>query len=173
MMLAIFLLATAFVPNERIYPETLDWDTHFRGTPDHNSQYAAVTSTIWQYGYTAKTRGNNLTIDFSFLGGVDANKSWVKKERISNRNTSKILLNHEQGHVYINFLLLKNGERILRNQQYTVQNYKRLVDKTAKDLSKFYNNMQDRYDVETKHGSDLEAQERWNSFFESELSKLE
>ena len=172
-MLAIFLLATAFALNERIYPETLDWDTHFRGTPDHNSQYAAVTSTIWQYGYTAKTRGNNLTIDFSFLGGVDANKSWVKRERISNRNTSKILLNHEQGHVYINFLLLKNGERILRNQPYTVQNYKRLVDKTAKELSKFYNNMQDRYDVETKHGSDLEAQERWNSFFENELSKLE
>ncbi len=173
MMLAIFLLATAFVTNERIYPETLDWDTHFRATPDQNSQYAAVTSTIWQYGYTAKTRGNNLTIDFSFLAGVDANKSWVKRERISNRNTSKILLNHEQGHVYINFLLLKNGEQILRNQQYTVQNYKRLVDKTAKELSKFYNNMQDRYDVETKHGSDLEAQQRWNSFFESELSKLE
>ncbi len=172
-MLALFLLATAFVaPHDRIYPETLDWDTHFRGKPDANSQYAAVTNTIWQYGYTAKTRGNNLTIDFSFLGGVDADKSWVKRERISNKNTSRILLNHEQGHVYINFLLLKNGEQILRNQQYTIQNYKRLVDKTAKELSKFYNNMQDRYDEETKHGSDLEAQQRWNSFFESELSKL-
>lgn len=172
-MLALFLLATAFVaPHDRIYPETLDWDTHFRGKPDANSQYAAVTNTIWQYGYTAKTRGNNLTIDFSFLGGVDADKSWVKRERISNKNTSRILLNHEQGHVYINFLLLKNGEQILRNQQYTIQNYKRLVDKTAKELSKFYNNMQDRYDEETKHGSDLEAQQRWNNFFESELNKL-
>lgn len=168
----ICVIALAFTPHERIAPERLDWDTHFRATPDPNSNYAAVTSTIWQYGYRSTIRGNNLQIDFNFLGGVDANKSWVKRDKIRNRNVSKTLLNHEQGHVYINFLLLKNGEQILKNQGYTIQNYKRLVDKTAKDVSKFYNDMQERYDKETKHGSDLEAQQKWDAFFEQELAKF-
>jgi hypothetical protein len=171
-LVAFSMLAFAFAPHDRIYPERIDWDTHFRGNPDPNSSFTAVTSTIWQYGYTSKIRGNNLQIDFSFLGGVDANKSWVKRDKIRNRNVSKALLNHEQGHVYINFLLLKNGEIILRKQPYTIQNYKRLVSKTAKDLGKFYNDMQDRYDSETKHGADLEAQQRWDDFFEKELAKF-
>ncbi|MNJ93101.1 hypothetical protein D3C87_107800 [compost metagenome] len=171
-LFAAVLLASSFAPYERIYPETIDWDTHFRGNPDPNSNFAAVTSTIWQYGYRSTIRGNTLQLDFNFLGGVDANKSWVKRDRIRNKNASKQLLNHEQGHVYINFFLLKKGEYILKNQGYTVQNYKRLVEKTAKDISKFYNDMQKRYDEETKHGSDYEAQQKWDAFFESELSQF-
>lgn len=166
------VIALAFTPHERISPQTIDWDTHFRANPDPNSNYAAVTSTIWQYGYHSTIRGNNLQLDFNFLGGIDVNKSWVKREKIRNRTASQQLLNHEQGHVYINFLLLKKGEYILKNQGYTVQNYKRLVDRTAKDIGKFYNDMQQRYDVETKHGMDIEAQQKWDSFFESELSQF-
>ena len=169
---AIILLASSFVQHKRILPETLSWDTHFRANPDRKSMYAAVTSTIWQYGYRSTIRGNKLQLDFNFLGGVDVNKSWVKREKIRNNNASKQLLNHEQGHVYINFLLLKKGEYILRNQEYTVKNYKHLVNKTAKEISKFYNDMQETYDVETKHGSDLEAQQKWDAFFESELSQF-
>lgn len=171
-LIALILLASSFVPHDRISPEILDWNTHFRANPDPNSNYSAVTSTIWQYGYRSTIRGNNLQLDFNFLGGVDVNKSWVKREKIRNRSVSKQLLNHEQGHVYINFLLLKKGEYILKNQDYTINNYKRLVNKTAKDIGKFYNDMQERYDVETKHGSDLEAQQKWNAFFESELSQF-
>lgn len=168
----LVVLLCAFAPHERIFPEQLDWNTHFRAQADAGSPYAAVTSTIWQYGYNSTIRGNNLKIDFSFLGGVDSNKSWVKREKIRDRATSKALLNHEQGHVYINFLLLKNGEIVLRNQPYTVQNYKRLVERKAKEISNFYNDMQERYDAETKHGSDLEAQKKWDAFFENELSKF-
>lgn len=165
-------LVCAFTPHERIFPETIDWDTHFKASPDANSNYAAVTSTVWQYGYRSTIRGNSLQLDFNFLGGVDINKSWVKRDKIRNKNASRQLLNHEQGHVYINFLLLKNGEQLLKHQNYTIQNYKRLVNKAAKDISKFYNDMQERYDSETKHGSDLEAQQKWDAFFESELRKF-
>lgn len=160
------------MPHQRIAPETINWDTHFRAEPDYNSNYAAVTSTIWQYGYTSRISNNRLQIDFNFLGGIDVNKSWVKRDKIRNRNVSKTLLNHEQGHVYINFLLLKNGEILLRNQGYTIQNYKRLVEKGAKEISKYYNDMQERYDAETKHGADLDAQKKWDDFFERELSKF-
>lgn len=169
-VVTIFLFASSFVSHERLRPETLDWNTHFKAPADANSPFAAVTSTIWQYGYTAKTSRNNLHIAFNFLGGIDASKSWVNRDKIRNRKASNALLNHEQGHVYINFLLLKNGESVIRNQHYTVYNFKKLVEKTAKEMSKYYNDMQQRYDEETKHGGDSAAQERWDLFFETELS---
>lgn len=169
--LSIFVfVSSSFTLNEAFYPETLNWDTHFRAAADEASPYAAVTSTLWYYDYTATINGNNLHIAFNFVGGVDPSKSWVKRDKIRSRSTSRMLLNHEQGHVYINFLLLKNGETILRNQNYTVGNYKRLIARTAKEVSTYYNDMQLRYDQETKHGSNVEAQERWDLFFERELS---
>lgn len=169
MIFTFALLASSFVAHERIHPERLDWDTHFKASPNNNSPYAAVTSTLWYYDYTATITDDNLHIAFNFIGGVDPSKSWVKRDKIRNATASNILLNHEQGHVYINFLLLQNGEKVLRNQRYTVGNYKRLVDKTAKEVGKYYNDLQDRYDAETAHGSNAEAQEAWNSFFKKEL----
>jgi hypothetical protein len=168
---AVFLFS--FMPHAHLYPEIVDWETHFKGVPNYQSDYAASTSTIWQYGYTSTIKGGNLNIDFKFLAGVDPKKSWVKKERIKNSKTSKDLLNHEQGHVYINFLLLKNGELILKNQNYTISNYKGLIQKIATQIGKYYSEMQDKYDSETKHGTDLAAQSKWDQFFQSELNKFE
>ena len=162
-------MLSAFTIGEGLYPQTIDWDTHFKGEPEVNSPYTAVSNTIWQYGYKAKIKGKHLHLDFNFTGGIDASTSWVNHEKIKNRKVSKLLLNHEQGHVNINFLLLRNGETILRNQAYTIRNYKSLINSTAKDMSKFYSDMQVRYDVETKHGTDLDAQRKWDGFFEQEL----
>src|SRR5690606_24316787 len=104
--------------------------------------------------------------------GVDPNRSWVNRSKIRDRKVSEALLNHEQGHVYINFLQLKNGEAIIKNQYYTVNNFKQLVAKKAKEVTKFYNEMQERYDIETKHGADLNAQKQWDAYFEKELTKF-
>jgi hypothetical protein len=121
------LLFSAFKTQSEIYPEELDWDTHFLANPDRNSAYAALTVTNWHYSYTSTIRNNHLHINFKFTGGVVPNESWVKHDRISNRRVSRQLLNHEQGHVYINFILLKDGEMTVRNQRYTPSNYKRLI----------------------------------------------
>lgn len=154
-------------------PEQLTWRTHFKGEPDEHSPYAALTTTIWQYSYKAMINGRKLHIDFDFVSGVDPEKSWVKYPRIRNKEVEKQLLNHEQGHVSINYLLLKQGEFTLRNQNYTVSNYQQLIRLTANKISKHYSDMQIRYDKETKHGSDLKAQKKWNSFFKKELSKYQ
>ena len=82
-------------------------------------------------------------------------------------------LNHEQGHVYINFLLLKEGELRIRNQNYTINNYKKLIQLTANKISKQYSDMQSRYDNETKHGSDLVAQRQWDDYLKKQLDSYE
>lgn len=169
---AITFLTTAFRSHDAIYPQIVAWDTYYEASPDLNSPYAAVTNTIWRYGYTSTIRGNQLHIDFNFTGGVDVNTSWVNHQKIRNKKASNALLNHEQGHVYINFILLKKGETVLKNQVYTTRNYKTLIESTAKDMSRFYDDMQERYDLETKHGADLVAQKNWDSFFAQELELL-
>jgi hypothetical protein len=171
--LAFMLLLSSFKTQTLLAPEEIDWDTHFLADPDENSAFAALTVTTWHYDYKATVRNNNLHIDFNFVAGVDPSKSWVKKYRIRNRQVSKQLLSHEQGHVYINFLLLKNGEITIRNQRYAPNNYKRLIQQTANKISTYYSNLQDRYDEETKHGSDLNAQKRWDRYIEQQLEKFE
>lgn len=170
--ICIGLILTAFTTQREIYPEQLDWDTHFLAKPDRNSPYAALTVTNWHYSYKSTIRNNHLHIDFDFYGGVVPEESWVKNDRISNRRVSRQLLNHEQGHVYINFILLKDGEITVRNQKYTPGNYKRLIQATANKVGKYYSDLQSRYDTETKHGSDLAAQSRWDSYLQQEMAKF-
>ena len=167
----VFLFA--FKTQQEIYPEQIDWDTHFLAKPDQLSPYAALTVTNWQYSYKSKISGKNLHIDFQFSGGVVPAESWVKPNRISNRKVSRQLLNHEQGHVNINFLLLKDGERQVRFQKYNTSNYKRLIQANANRVGKYYGEMQSRYDAETKHGSDLEAQEKWDDYIREQLNKYQ
>jgi hypothetical protein len=168
----ILILLCGFETHQTTSPEQIDWDTHFLASPDDHSAFAALTVTNWNYSYSARISKNNLHIDFKFTAGVVPEKSWVKPQRIRNRKISNELLNHEQGHVYINFLLLKNGEQQIRYQKYTPSNYKRLIQANANRVSKFYSDMQDRYDEETKHGSELTAQSRWDEFFRKELNEL-
>lgn len=168
---AAFLLFSGFKTQSTLSPIQLDWDLHFKGVADEHSPFAALTATTWHYSYTSTVRNNHLHIDFKFSGGVDPDKSWVKMDRIRDRKTRNILLKHEQGHVYINFILLKAGETTIRNQQYTPNNYKQRIQKTANQISKYYSDLQKRYDDETRHGVDLEAQSKWDNYIQNELAK--
>ncbi|TKC10573.1 hypothetical protein FA048_10355 [Pedobacter polaris] len=167
------LFLCAFQTQQEIYPEQVGWDTHFLAKPDRLSPYAALTVTNWHYSYSSKITGNKLHIDFKFSGGVVPAESWVKSDRISNRKVSRQLLNHEQGHVNINFLLLKEGENQVRFQKYSISNYKRLIQANANKVGKHFSDMQSRYDVETKHGSDLNAQSKWDDYIREQLNRYE
>lgn len=169
-LLPILIVGSAFKMRQS-YPEQIAWDSHFIGEADEHSPYAALTTTIWQYSYQARTKGKQLHIDFKFVAGVDREKSWVKHYRIRNKEVNKQLLNHEQGHVDINFILLKQGELTLRNQNYTVNNYKNLIQLNAKKISKHFSDLQSRYDKETKHGADLAAQKVWDNYIRAEMKK--
>lgn len=171
LIIPAIILFSSFKVQQEVLPEEVDWNTHYLAKPDANSAFAALTVTNWQYSYTAKITHNNLHIDFKFYAAVVPEKSWVKRDRISTRKSSRILLNHEQGHVYINFLLLKESEIVIRNQKYTISNYKRLIQATANKVGKYYSDMQERYDTETKHGADDEIQSNWDEFLRNEMNK--
>lgn len=172
-----FLLFTAIslfsfsMRQEFLGPEKVNWRTHFLGEPDKNSPFYALTATRWHYSYHAKVRDKDLHIDFKFSAGVDPNESWVKLNHLKNAESKRKLLNHEQGHVNINFLLLKEGEQRIRFQSYTIKNYKKSIQENANKVSAYYRDMQVRYDKETKHGTDDLQQERWDQYIDEQLKK--
>ncbi|KQB98952.1 hypothetical protein [Pedobacter sp. Hv1] len=169
----VFVFLSGFKTQQEVIPTQLDWDTHFKAKPDEHSPYVALTATTWQYSYSSTVGRNKLlNIDFKFAAGVEPEKSWVKQNRIIDKKANRQLLNHEQGHVYINFLLLKEGEIVIRNQNYTLTNYKKLIQTTANKVSKYYSDMQSRYDEETKHGADPQAQSQWDDFLRDQMNKL-
>ncbi|MEJ5995363.1 DUF922 domain-containing protein [Pedobacter sp. Du54] len=176
MMKVLFLIAIFFsvftTQENTVLPEQISWRRHFLAAPDEHSSYFASTSTQWHYSYSATIRGNDLHIDFKFSAGVDPNTSWVKLNRLRGAESKRKLLNHEQGHVNINFLLLKDGEQKVRFQHYTVRNYKKAIQENANKVSAYYNAMQTRYDKETKHGSDDANQARWDQLIDEQLRRF-
>jgi hypothetical protein len=172
-LLLVIILFSAFATQENaVLPEQISWRSHFLAAPDEHSPFFASTATQWHYSYNATIRGNNLHIDFKFSAGVDRNASWVKLNRLKGAESKRKLLKHEQGHVNINFLLLKDGEQKVRFQRYTVRNYKKLIQENANKVSAYYRDMQTRYDKETKHGSDDANQERWDRLIEEQLRRF-
>lgn len=167
----LLLFTTFFSQDQSVRPEQINWRSHFLAKPDEHSPFFALTATRWHYSYTASVRGNNLHINFKFTAGVDPAQSWVKLNRLKGAESKRKLLNHEQGHANINFLLLKDGEQKIRYQRYTTKNYKKLIQENANKVSAYYRDLQKRYDEETKHGSDDLQQERWDRIIDSELSK--
>lgn len=173
LLLLLSLCLYSFKLNAPPRPQIVDWDTHYLGAPDQNSAYAALTTTTWHYDYRAKINGDRLHIDFNFVAGIDPERSWVKYNRIRDRQVSRQLLNHEQGHVYINYIQLRDGEIRMQDQAYTPRNYKRLIQQTANQISGYYSNLQERYDLETKHGSDLAAQGKWDSYLQRMMDRYD
>jgi hypothetical protein len=175
MMKGIILLTILFfsfrTQELTVLPEQISWRTHFLAEPDEHSSFFALTATRWHYSYNASVRGNDLHINFKFSAGVDPDESWVKLNRLKGAESKRKLLNHEQGHVNINFLLLKDGEQKIRFQRYTVRNYKKSIQENANKVSAYYRDMQTRYDEETKHGSDDVNQARWDSLIQQQLKK--
>lgn len=165
------LLSSYRKQEQVIRPEQLNWRTHFLADADEHSSFYALTATRWHYSYNASIRGKDLHINFKFSAGVDPSQSWVKLNRLKGAESKRKLLNHEQGHVNINFLLLKDGEQKIRFQRYTIKNYKKSIQENANKVSAYYSDMQNRYDEETKHGSDDANQERWDRFLETQLKK--
>ncbi|MCY1534605.1 hypothetical protein D9M68_699830 [compost metagenome] len=172
-VIILIVICTAFsIPQATPLPEKLEWKTHFLGAPDNHSPYYAQTATRWHYRYKAKISGNDLYLDFNFSAAVDPNESWVKLDRLHSAEAKRKLLKHEQGHADINFLLLKDGEQKIRYQAYTLKNYKRGIAENAEKISRYYSDMQARYDAETQHGALEEAQKRWDKQIALELKRF-
>jgi len=152
-------------------PIQLDWETHFKAKADANSPFFALTAMTWKYSYESTIYRNRVAINLKNEITIDANRSWVKWDKIKDPSVSASLLHHEQGHVNIQYILLSEAERVLRNRNYSVKNYKAQISQLANEISNYFDTMQRNYDAETEHGSNHKMQARWDKIIADKMEE--
>lgn len=146
----------------------LSWK-NFKGSPQMDVTASASTSSGIRFGYsvTKTNRGKEVV---SFTTEVFAcfypEKSWYKKKLATSR-----VLRHEQIHFNITELYARKFRH--RISQIQVSN---MIEKELKLLFKMNNKkldmMQKKYDRETDHSINKDAQAQWELFINAELKKL-
>ncbi|WP_165953155.1 DUF922 domain-containing protein [Pedobacter changchengzhani] len=159
-----FIITLSFISfkQDNYTPPQLDWATHYKGKADKNSPFFALTAMTWKYSYNSTASKTKVKIDLTNTLSIDVNRSWVKWDKITEPKIRESLLHHEQGHVNIEYILLKEADRVLKNNEYSVRNYKTEIANLANQLSTYFNTMQLNYDEETEHGSNHKMQARWD-----------
>jgi predicted secreted Zn-dependent protease len=152
-------------------PIQLNWETYFKGKADERSPFFALTAMTWKYSYESTTYRNRVVINLKNEISIDKNRSWVKWDKIENETTRTSLLHHEQGHVNIQYILLLEANRVLKNRNYSLNNYKAQISDLANQISKYFDTMQKNYDEETEHGSNHKMQSRWDDIIQDKMNE--
>jgi len=152
-------------------PVQLDWETHFKGKADLRSPFFALTAMTWKYSYSSTVYRNRVTIKLKNEVSIDKTRSWVKWDKIKDPEIRASLLHHEQGHANIQYVLLLEAERVLKNRNYSVSNYKAQISELANQISDYFDTMQRNYDEETEHGSNHKMQARWDDIIQDKIEE--
>ncbi|MDP5081709.1 MAG: DUF922 domain-containing protein, partial [Winogradskyella sp.] len=108
-------------------------------------------------------------IDFS--SSVEAHfypdKSWYLKEK-----GSSYILEHEQLHFDITELYARMFRQQL-TQLVVNQNIKEQVQRLRTTINDALDETQKRYDKQSNHSMNVEAQKQWNSYIQQELLKMD
>ena len=141
----------------------ITWDD-FQGVPDVRTNLKAMTNS----GIGYEIQCVNGELEFNVWTYFNKNMSWVKDGARSER-----LLEHERLHFDITELYTRKF----------IQQVRQLNDPCGRDVEKIqhmyednmndYNAFQNRYDRETKHSIDQEAQKEWNERVQNQLKQLE
>lgn len=152
-------------------PIKINFQEFFKGKPDANSPFVALTALTWKYSYKAKIFKNGVTVKFLNEDILDKNRSWVRLNQLRGTSMMQQILNHEQGHVNISFIMVREADKGLSNQTYSKHNYKTEIAQLANSISDFYYTMQKNYDEETRHGSNIKMQARWDKIINERLEE--
>ncbi|HMI05001.1 MAG TPA: DUF922 domain-containing protein [Pedobacter sp.] len=144
----------------------------FQGSAPKNSPYASMTFIDYDYQFAVESNSRtgevkvNLTVNIA----PNSTKSYLDVSRV-HKNDIDRLVNHEQGHIIIGFIIGKKVEDELNACRYT-RNYKEEIRTNYQKFYSRYEKIQLEYDKQTRHGANLEAQEHWNKKLRVYLDKL-
>ncbi|MGB0981073.1 MAG: DUF922 domain-containing protein [Winogradskyella sp.] len=155
--------------------ETLTWSASqkltwadFKAKPNLNSNAVAITASGITFAYSAKTLNNKIV---SFTTTVNShfypNKSWCKKKKANN-----YILAHEQLHFDITELYARKFKQQLAKLTVN-QNIKTQLNNLHQSITKGLNTTQKKYDAQSKHSINVEAQKQWEAFIKAELETLD
>lgn len=170
-LIFLLIIPMASFKQDFTEPVQLDWNIHFKGKPDNNSPYYALTAMTWKYSYGSTVYRNRVEIKLQNEISIDKSRSWVKLDKVKTEESRQNLLHHEQGHVNIQYILLMEADRVLKNRNYSVKNYKAQISQLANEISNYFDTMQKNYDEETQHGSNHKMQARWDEIISDKMEE--
>ncbi|MDX1544855.1 MAG: DUF922 domain-containing protein [Christiangramia sp.] len=143
----------------------LTWQD-FRAEPVESLSYSANTNSGIGYSWDYSTATGTPVLNHEVTSNFYPEHSWVKEV-----DDMEYLLDHEQLHFDISELHARKLRKALA--EYEIGRNIRL------DLKRIYNKveterslMQKRFDKETSHSEDFDAEMRWRKFVANELEKL-
>jgi hypothetical protein len=144
----------------------LVWDD-FQGKPDNSVDFAALTSSGSGFNMSFQSANNVQTMTIDVYCDYSKPESWVKQDK-----RSDYLLNHEQHHFDLTYIYTQHFIKKLREADFTMKNYQKLIGNIYEDVEKELNAEQTKYDDETHHSIIKDKQEEWNKKIEDELAAL-
>ncbi len=152
--------------DEEILYKKLSW-ADFKGKIDTSLKYYAMTYWSVSYNYDKPIFDNdNSLVKIKVSYKLNEN-SWYRPNRISDT-----LLNHEQGHFNMAYLLALDLKKTYNNNSYTKDNYNKKIDSIYNALEAKYLKLELLYDKETNHMYNQQEQKKWDKFFENEAKRL-
>lgn len=148
----------------------LDWGV-FKKISTNKLPYIAYTAHKTYHAYRATQHGSNFSLNFKVGVSIDSNETFVNINRFNKLSllAKKALLNHEQGHTDLAVIYGRKLKQRLEAATYTIRDYKAQVkaiyDKTMQELAA----RNQVYDEETDHGSNPEAQGKWDKYFREQI----
>lgn len=144
----------------------LKW-SNFKANAEESSDAVALTASGITFSYSI-TESSNRIINFKATAEAHfyPEKSWFKKLQADD-----YILSHEQLHFDITELHSRKLRRDISQLDISQRLKNQLDDLHAKHL-KNLTQMQNRYDLETKHSINAEKQEQWQRYVQIELEKL-
>jgi predicted secreted Zn-dependent protease len=144
----------------------------FQGSAPKNSPYASMTFIDYDYQFVVESnsRTDEVKVDVTVNITPNSAKSYLDVSRV-HKNDIDRLVNHEQGHIIIGFIIGKKVEDELNACRYT-RNYKEEIRINYQKFYATYEKIQLEYDRQTRHGANLEVQKRWNKKLRVYLDKF-
>lgn len=133
-----------------------------------SSTISAITSS--GFGYSVRMHSSEGITSFVFDVYCFFSKptSWVKKGR-----TTDYVLNHEQKHFDISYINTLLFIKRLRQGTFTLENYRKELERNYKEAMNDMSAMQAAYDGETKNSIVKDKQAEWNNTISALVSKTE
>ncbi|HET8854861.1 MAG TPA: DUF922 domain-containing protein [Salinimicrobium sp.] len=169
-LIAAFIISPAIgQDSENIYwnrERDLHWED-FKAAPDHKNSYHAITSSGISFSWSIRiSPGGEEEFRSVIQTYFNPMESWVKKA-----GKSAFLLAHEQLHFDISELHARKLKKAVEQYEVTPE-IKRDMRKIFDSIQRERVKMQERFDVESRHGTDSIMEAKWQNQVRKQLEEL-
>ena len=115
--------------------------------------------------YRASGYGGAFEVDIKLTASMNPQRSWMKPE-----GRTPAVLRHEQMHFHLTGLAVCNLKRTLEQAPLDRASFKQQIETIDEAQYSALREEQDRYDLETMHGTNAAEQARWEREIEARLA---